>query len=160
MIISSRVNLVGKVKNVNLEKRDVTISCLDQDVVVHFWTTLADQRGAWKSGDEWRNYILEGVYVAIHGYLGNNGRVVVAPGSAYVVGEPQLINNVDAICELAEDNKLLTQTPLGKLVVVEVENPERLTSFNVGDKLALLGIKLPESVNINYVERIQGDYVM
>ena len=156
----SQVIITGLVQEIDHNTRDVTIKTINnEEVVVHFWTTVHDTKGAWKSSDLWMDYVTLGSYVKVCGYLGNNGRIVVAPGGCYVLSNSQLFNSVDAICKKVGDNTLETRTPAGKTVLFNLSNPEKITDFNDNDRLALIGYKTNNSVTIQYVEKIQGSCV-
>ena len=155
----SQVIITGQVIEIDHNKRDVTIKTINnEEVVVHFWTTVHDTKGAWKSSDLWMDYVTLGSNIKVCGYLGNNGRIVVAPGGCYVLSSEQLHNTVDAICKKVGEFTLETRTPAGKSVLFALDNPEKITAFNDNDNLALIGYKTKEKVTIQYVERIQGSY--
>ena len=146
----SSVKLIGKVLSINETKRDILLKVGDEEIVCHLWTTINDSRGAWRSSDEWREYVIVDETIIVNGYLGNNNRVVVAPGGIELWYRTDPIpseNSVQAICTKAEDDIIQTATPSGKAVLYHVVNdalaplPEERTLALVG-KLRTCGLEI------------------
>ena len=150
---NSVVTIAGKVVDIDSEKRDVVIRTRGNDdeavdVTVHFWTTFEDNHGAWRSDDNWREYVFLDSFMRVDGYLGNHGRVVVAPYHAYVSQDQASENSVQCVGSKAGDTRILTQTPGGKLVYVDVENASTIESIEDGTYLALVGRKTKDKISV------------
>ena len=160
----SNVSLVGTVVDIDQEKRDVIIRTSGNDdepvdITVHFWTTFEDARGAWRSEDDWREYIVQDSVVRIDGYLGNNGRVVVAPYHAFDYSEENLPdeNSVQCVGKVVGNHQIETQTPGGKRVYVDVENTSMIENIEHDTWVALVGRKTKDKIYLLAARAIQED---
>jgi len=161
----SNVTIAGTVVDIDHEKRDVIIRTNGNDgesvdITVHFWTTFEDGHGTWRSEDDWREYVVQDTFVRIDGYLGNNGRVVVAPYHVYVYSDEQAFeNSVQCIGRKVGDNQIETQTPGGRRVCVDVEDPSLIENIEYNSWIALVGRKTKDKICLLAARAILNDSV-
>lgn len=152
----SSVKLIGKVLSIDETKRDILLKVGDEEIVCHLWTTINDTHGAWRSEDEWRDYVIVNETIIVNGYLGNNKRVVVAPGGIELWYRTDPIpseNSVQAICTKVEDDIIQTATPAGKTVVYHVVN-DALAPLPSERPLALVGTLRTDGLEISAIQEI------
>jgi len=155
MALYSEVFLKGTVVGIDLEKRDITLQVGTDRVICHLWTTRSDTHGAWRSPIEWREMVYSGCYVDVQGYLGNYGRVVVAPGNLTVLPELQDEQNaIRGVGKKISDTEIEFATPYrGKQVIVHVDCPD-FSGYQDGEDIAFLGLKTQDSIKLTNHQKV------
>ncbi len=90
------------------------------------------------------------------GYLGNNSRVVVAPGHLNVQSSREDFQNaVRGIGKKLSDNEMEFKTPSrGKRVIVNIDCPE-YSDYQIGDQIAFLGEKYQDHLRLTNHQKLR-----